>query len=85
MLAMGLVLWFGVGDLESWIDMPAPKRDCGISLWLIAAGGASYLAGGAGSGHPTAPFAVASPVKRRASGRRIFRENRSGFGYLIRL
>jgi len=41
-LAMGSVLWFGTGDLESWTHASASER-----LWhlggLIAAGGGSYL------------------------------------------
>jgi putative peptidoglycan lipid II flippase len=41
-LVMGAVLWFGTGDLESWINASARER-----LWrltgLIAAGGGSYL------------------------------------------
>jgi len=41
-LAMGLVLWFGVGHLDSWLQASAKAR-----LWhlsgLVVAGGASYL------------------------------------------
>ena len=41
-LTMGLVLWFGVGPLDSWLQASAKAR-----LWhlsgLIVAGGASYL------------------------------------------
>ena len=41
-LAMGLVLWFGVGDLESWVHASARARLSHLA-WLIAAGGGSYL------------------------------------------
>ena len=41
-LAMGLVLWFGAGNLEQWLIASARDR-----LWhlsgLIAAGGGTYL------------------------------------------
>jgi putative peptidoglycan lipid II flippase len=41
-LAMGAVLWWGTGDLASWVEAGASER-----LWrlagLIAAGGGSYL------------------------------------------
>lgn len=41
-LAMGLVLWFGVGDLERWLHAGARER-----LWhlagLVVAGGGTYL------------------------------------------
>ncbi|MEI2743128.1 MAG: murein biosynthesis integral membrane protein MurJ [Candidatus Competibacter sp.] len=40
---MGLVLWLGVGDLESWTLASAKERLWHLS-WLIAAGGASFLA-----------------------------------------
>jgi len=41
-LVMGSVLWFGVGDLESWIGAGAKARLWHLA-WLIAAGGGSYL------------------------------------------
>ncbi len=41
-LVMGLVLWFGVGDLESWVQASAKARLWHLA-WLIAAGGGSYL------------------------------------------
>ena len=41
-LVMGSVLWFGVGDLESWIGASARERLWHLA-WLIAAGGGSYL------------------------------------------
>jgi len=41
-LVMGLVLWFGAGDFESWIHASAKVRLWHLS-WLIAAGGGSYL------------------------------------------
>ena len=41
-LAMGLVLWFGAGTLESWIHAGARARLWHL-VWLIAAGGGSYL------------------------------------------
>ena len=41
-LAMGLVLWFGAGDLAGWIEASARERLWHLS-WLIAAGGGVYL------------------------------------------
>ena len=41
-LAMGLVLWFGAGTLESWIHANARERLWHLT-WLIAAGGGGYL------------------------------------------
>jgi len=41
-LAMGLVLWFGTGHLEQWLHAGARERLWHL-LWLIAAGGGSYL------------------------------------------
>ena len=41
-LAMGLVLWFGTGGLEHWLNASARERLWHL-CWLIAAGGGSYL------------------------------------------
>lgn len=41
-LAMGLVLWFGAGDLASWLHAGSKVKLWHLS-WLIAAGGAGYL------------------------------------------
>ncbi len=41
-LVLGVVLWFGAGDLASWIHASAKERLWHLS-WLIAAGGGSYL------------------------------------------
>ena len=41
-LAMGLVLWFGAGHLEQWLNASARERLWHL-IWLIAAGGGSYL------------------------------------------
>ncbi len=41
-LVMGFLLWFGTGDLESWIHASARERLWHLS-WLIVAGGGSYL------------------------------------------
>lgn len=41
-LVMGLVLWFGVGDLDQWTQASAKARLWHLS-WLVAAGGTSYL------------------------------------------
>ncbi len=41
-LVMGLLLWFGAGNLEDWIHASARERLWHLT-WLIAAGGGSYL------------------------------------------
>ena len=41
-LAMGFLLWFGAGELESWIQARAGERFWHL-LWLVIAGGGSYL------------------------------------------
>lgn len=41
-LAMGLVLWFGAGSLEQWLNASARERLWHL-CWLIVAGGGSYL------------------------------------------
>ena len=41
-LEMGLLLWFGAGDLESWIQASASQRFWHL-LWLVIAGGGTYL------------------------------------------
>ncbi len=41
-LAMGLVLWFGTGNLEQWLNASARERLWHLT-WLIAASGGSYL------------------------------------------
>jgi putative peptidoglycan lipid II flippase len=43
-LVMGLVLWFGAGDLEQWASASARERLWHLT-WLIAGGGGSYLLG----------------------------------------
>jgi putative peptidoglycan lipid II flippase len=39
---MGAVIWYGVGDLDRWLQATAQQRLWHLS-WLILAGGASYL------------------------------------------
>ena len=41
-LAMGLLLWWGVGDLDIWIHASARERLWHL-FWLVMAGGGSYL------------------------------------------
>jgi putative peptidoglycan lipid II flippase len=41
-LTMGLVLWFGTGSLEQWLNASARERLWHLS-WLLVAGGGSYL------------------------------------------
>ncbi len=41
-LVMGIVLWFSVGDFNSWIQASANSRLCHLT-YLILAGGTSYL------------------------------------------
>lgn len=41
-LAMGLLLWFGVGTLEDWIHARASERLWHL-LWLVVAGSGCYL------------------------------------------
>ncbi|MFO1421239.1 MAG: murein biosynthesis integral membrane protein MurJ [Candidatus Competibacteraceae bacterium] len=41
-LAMGLVLWFGAGNLEPWLNASARERLWHL-VWLVAAGGGAYL------------------------------------------
>ena len=41
-LVMGLVLWFGVGDLASWTPASAKERLWHLT-WLITAGGLSFV------------------------------------------
>lgn len=41
-LAMGLVLWFGSGDLAQWTSASARERLWHLT-WLVAGGGGSYL------------------------------------------
>jgi putative peptidoglycan lipid II flippase len=39
---MGLVLVWGVGDIDSWLRAPALERATRLSIWVIA-GAAVYL------------------------------------------
>ena len=41
-LAMGLLLWFGAGDLDRWLQASAGERFWHL-LWLVIAGGGTYL------------------------------------------
>ena len=41
-LAMGLILWFGAGSLEHWLNASARERLWHLS-WLLVAGGGGYL------------------------------------------
>jgi putative peptidoglycan lipid II flippase len=41
-LAMGLVIYFGAGDLDGWMTAPALERAARLSLWVVA-GIVTYL------------------------------------------
>ncbi|MDS4020682.1 MAG: murein biosynthesis integral membrane protein MurJ [Candidatus Competibacter sp.] len=41
-LAMGLILWFGAGSLEHWLNASARERLWHL-IWLLVAGGGGYL------------------------------------------
>jgi len=43
-LLMGLLLWYGTGDLADWLEAGARERVLHLA-WLVAGGGAVYLAG----------------------------------------
>ncbi|CAK0739795.1 putative lipid II flippase MurJ [Gammaproteobacteria bacterium] len=42
-LAMGMVLWWGAGDLDTWLGWGVGKRGLNLALW-IAGGGVTYFA-----------------------------------------
>jgi len=41
-LVLGVVLWWGAGDLESWITWGVGMRALNLTLWIVA-GGAAYF------------------------------------------